>query len=156
MKQKRRKKKNGAEARGKRSTRLKAGKANRMSLRRVKVWNRGMKCMMTLNGGSIDRMDLSKSGDKIVNGRRARRLKGRNEKDFEIESGSWGVIRAIEKKQINWAFECDIRRERGCIESVNKNMNRVREEKDVNEKFVGTVGVLIPREVTRSNHGTGN
>ena len=70
MKQKR--KKNGAEANGKRSTRLnvdRVDKANGMNLRRVKGQNRGTKCMITLNGGSVDRMDLSESDGEIVNGK---------------------------------------------------------------------------------------
>ena len=85
-----------------------------------------MKCVKIWNGGSIDRMNLSETNGEIAEGNRVvRRLNSQNEKDFEIESGSWGVMRATEKKQINWVFECDIRRKRGCIESTNKNMNRV-------------------------------
>ena len=84
-----------------------------------------MKCVKIWNDGNIDRIGLSESVGKIVNRRCARRSNSQNEKDFEIESGSWGVMRAIKKKKIHWALECDIRRERGCIESANKNMNRV-------------------------------
>ena len=76
MKQKRRKKKIGVEARGKRSTRLKMNKANGKSLRRVKAWSRYVKCVKIWNGGSIDRIGLSESVGEIVNGRCARRSNG--------------------------------------------------------------------------------
>ena len=124
MKQKR-KKKNGAEVNIMRSTRLtvdEADKANRMSLRRLIAWNCGMKCEKIWNDGSVNRMDLSESNHEIANGNCLRRSNGRNEKDLEIESGSWGVMGTVETKQIQWVDECDNWRDRGCIENVNEKV----------------------------------
>ena len=116
-------KKNGTEVNRMRLTRLtvdEADEANGMSPKRLKSWNCGMKCVKVWNEGIVDRMDLRETNDKIANGNCVRRSNGQNEKDLEIESGLCGVVRTVETKQIQWADECDIRRDRDYIENVNE------------------------------------
>ena len=62
-------------------------------------------------------MRLSKINGKMVNGNCARRSNDRNEKDFEIESGSCGYdVRNYKTKQVPWVNDCDGKNVRGCIE----------------------------------------
>ena len=96
-----------------------------MVLMRMKARNGDLKWMRTLNGGSVNRKDLNETDGEIANGNRVRRLNGQNEKDLEIESGSCGVMRTVEKKQIQWVDECDNWRDRGCIENVNEKVKSV-------------------------------
>ena len=88
------------EANGKRWTRLNADEEKGMVLMRMKARNSVLKWMITLNGGSINRKDLNETDGENANGNRVRRLNGRNEEDLEIESGSCGVMRTIETKQV--------------------------------------------------------
>ena len=115
MVKQKRKKKNCVEVNGKRSTRLNADEEKGMVLMRTKARNVDLKWMRTLNGGSVNRKDLNETDGENANGNRVRRLNGRNEKDLEIESGSCGVMRTVETKQIQWADECDNWQDRGCV-----------------------------------------
>ena len=84
------------------------------------MWNCGMICMKIWNDESVNIMDLSETNGKITNRNHVRRSNGRNEKDLEIESGSCGVMRTVETKQIQWVDECDNWQDRGCIENVSE------------------------------------
>ena len=98
---------------------MNADEANGMILMRTKARNGELKWMRTLNGESVNRTNLSETDGEIVNGKRVRRLNDRNEKDYEIESGSCGYdVRKYKTKKVPWVNDCDDENVRGCIESM--------------------------------------
>ena len=122
-------------------------------------------------GGSVNGTDLHEADGEIGNGKRVRRLNDRNEKDYEIESGSYGYddVRKYKTKQVPWVNECDDENVRGCIEStkerndetVTANRGGTGNEmtvqrggtsvKNVTEKLYG----MVNEEVTANRGGTG-
>ena len=58
-----------------------------------------MKCVSTLNDGSLNRTILSETDVKIVNGKHVRRLNGQNEKVNE-KNVSCRVVRTLDTKQV--------------------------------------------------------
>jgi len=96
--------------------------------------------MRIWNGASTDRIHLSETNVKSVNGECVRKLNVRNEKLNERNSGSYGVVRTtLDAKKIYGVIKCDAACFQGYIESVNKNVICVRVEKGMIEECVGTI-----------------